>query len=130
MRGYLTEQLRTLYDSSLLSLLPPLLPLHTRLFINYKINHGCATRGSGGVTDVESVGSPGTKGGLVASGEGETRGGAVNPAIRLLIADASLCGSGVEVWETATPCGLADTPDTPLPVFPASTQGRQKPVAR
>ena len=78
------------------------------------------------MTDVESVDSSGTKGGLVASGEGETRGGAVNPAIRLLIADASLCGSGVEVWETTTPCGL---PGTPLPVFPASTQGRQKPVA-
>lgn len=36
----------------------------------------------------------------MASGEGETRGGAINPAIRLFIAavpDASLCGSGVEV---------------------------------
>jgi hypothetical protein len=52
------------------------------------------------VTDVESVDSSGTIGGFVASGEGETRGGAVNPAIRLFIAvvvDDSLCGSGVEV---------------------------------
>jgi len=52
------------------------------------------------VTDVESVDSSGTKGGFVASGEGETSGGTVNPAIRLFIAavvDVSLCGSGVEV---------------------------------
>jgi hypothetical protein len=52
------------------------------------------------VTDVESVSSSGTKGGFVASGEGEMRGGAINPAIRLFIAalvDASVCGSGVEV---------------------------------
>lgn len=52
------------------------------------------------MTDVVSVDSSGTKGGFVASGEGETRGGAINPAIRLFIAavpDASLCGSGVEV---------------------------------
>lgn len=51
--------------------------------------------------DVESVDSSGTKGGFVASGEGETRGGAVKPAIRLFIVaaavDASLWGSGVEV---------------------------------
>lgn len=104
--------------------------LRTPLFINYAIrNHGCATRGSGGVTVVESAVSSGTTGGFVASGEDEIRGGAVSPAIRLFIeaANASLCGSGVEVWETATPCGLAGTP---LPVFPASTQGRQKPVTR
>jgi len=68
-----------------------------------KINHVCVTGtggGSDGVTDVESVDSSGTKGGFVASGEGETRGGAVNPAIRLFIAvvaDASLCGSVAEV---------------------------------
>ena len=52
------------------------------------------------MTDVESVDSSGTRGGFVASGEGETRGGAVNPAIRLFIAavvDDSFCGSGVEV---------------------------------
>ena len=52
------------------------------------------------MTDVESVDSSGTKGGFVASGEDETRCGAVNPAIRLLIAavvGASLCGSGVKV---------------------------------
>lgn len=81
------------------------------------------------MTDVGSVNSSGTKGGFVASGEGETRGGAINPAIRLFIAavvDASLCDSGVVVWETTTPCGLAGAP---LPAFPASTQGRQKPVA-
>jgi hypothetical protein len=81
------------------------------------------------VTDVVSVVSSGTKGGFVASGEDETRGGAVNPAIRLFIAaaaNASLCGSGVDVWETTMPCGLAGIPP---PVFPASTQGRQKPVA-
>jgi len=61
------------------------------------LNHGCAIGGSGGVADLESVDSSGTKGGLVASGERETRGGAVNPAIRLLTATvvgagASLCG--------------------------------------
>jgi hypothetical protein len=49
------------------------------------------------VADLESVDSSGTKGGLVASGERETSGGAVNPAIRLLTATvvgagASLCG--------------------------------------
>ena len=54
------------------------------------------------MTDVDSVDSSGSKGGFVASGEGETRGGAVNPVIRLFIAavavvDASVCGSGVEV---------------------------------
>jgi len=66
-----------------------------------KINHDCATTGgSDGVTDAESVDSSGTNGGFVASGEGETRGGAVNPAIRLFIAavvDASLCGSDAEL---------------------------------
>jgi len=51
------------------------------------------------VTDVESVGSSGTTGGLVARGERETRGGAAKPAIRLLTAaavgaGASLCGCG------------------------------------
>ena len=68
--------------------------------MRFEIHHGCTTGGSGGVTDVVSVDSSGTKGGFVASGEGETRGGAINPAIRLFIAavpDASLCGSGVEV---------------------------------
>ena len=89
-------------------------------------NQGCATGGSGGVTGADSVDSSRTKGGFVASGEGETRIGAVNPAIRLLIAAASLCAAGVEVWETTTPCGLAGTA---LPDFPASTQGRQKPAA-
>ena len=69
----------------------------------FEINHDCANNGgSDGVTDVDSADSSGTKGGFVASGEDETRGGAVNPAIRLSIAvviDASLCGcgSGVEV---------------------------------
>jgi len=68
--------------------------------MRFEINHDCATGGSDSATDVESADSSGTKGGFVASGEGETRGGAVNPAIRLFIAavvDASLCGSGVEV---------------------------------
>ena len=78
------------------------------------------------MTDANSVGSSRTKGGFVASGEGETRVGAVNPAIRLLIAAAPLCAAGVEAWETTAPCGLAGTP---LPDFPASTQGRQKPAA-
>jgi len=81
------------------------------------------------VTDVESVGSSGTKGGFVASGEGETSGGAVKPEIRLFVAtvvDASFDGSGVELWEATTLCGLVGVP---LPVFPASTQGRQKPGA-
>ena len=70
------------------------------LFITYAIlNYGYATGGSGCVTDVESVGSSGTKGGLVASGERETRAGAAKPAIRLLTAaavgaGASLCGCG------------------------------------
>lgn len=83
--------------------------------------------GSGGVTDVESGDSARTKGGFVPSGEGDTRGGAVNPAIRLLTAavveDASLCDWGVEVRVMATSCGLVAAP---LPVFPASTHGRQK----
>ena len=68
--------------------------------MRFEIDHDCATGGSDGVTDVESADSSGTRGGLVASGEGETRGGAVNPAIRLFIAavvDASLCDSDVEV---------------------------------
>jgi len=68
--------------------------------MRFEINHDWANGGSDGVTDVESLDSSGTKGGFVASGEGETRGGAVNPAIRLFIAavvDASFCGSGVEV---------------------------------
>lgn len=38
------------------------------------------------MTDVESFASSGTKGGFVPSGEREMRGGAVNPAIRLLTA--------------------------------------------
>lgn len=77
------------------------------------------------MTVVESAGSSGTKGGFVASGEDETRGSAVNPAIRLFVAavvNASLCGSGV-----AALCVLAGAP---LPDLPASTQGRQKPTAR
>lgn len=49
------------------------------------------------MTDVESVGSSGTTGGLVARGERETRGGAAKPAIRLLTAAA--VGAG------ASPCG-------------------------
>lgn len=68
--------------------------------MRFEMNYDCATGGSDGVTDVESVVSSGTKGGFVASGEGETRGGAVNPTIRLFTAaavDTSLCGSGVEV---------------------------------
>jgi hypothetical protein len=68
--------------------------------MRFEINHDCATGGSDGVTDVESVDSSGTKGGFVARGEGEMRGGAINPTIRLFIAavvDASPCGSGVEV---------------------------------
>jgi hypothetical protein len=116
----------TLHDSSYPYFCLPRTFTHTFIhkLSNSKINHGCTTRGPGGVTDVESaVDSSGIKGGFVASGEGETRGGAVNPAIRLLIADASLW---VEVWAMTAPCGLAGTP---LPVFPASTQGRQKPVA-
>ena len=53
------------------------------------------------MTDADSVDSSGTKGGFVASGEGETRGCAVSPGIRLFIAavavvDTSICGSGVE----------------------------------
>jgi len=82
------------------------------------------------VTDVESVGSSGTTGGLVASGERETRGGAAKPAIRLLTAaavgaGASLCGCGLDVAACAsvTSCGLVATS---LPVFPVSTHGRQK----
>jgi len=73
-----------------------LLSLLTRLFMNYGIrNHGCATGGSGGVTDIESVDSAGTKGGFIPSGEREMRGSAAKPAIRLLtaaaaVADASL----------------------------------------
>jgi hypothetical protein len=47
------------------------------------------------VTDVQSVDSSGTKGGFVASGEGETRGGAVNPAIRLFT--AAVVDASVEV---------------------------------
>lgn len=47
------------------------------------------------MTDIESgLDSAGTRGGFVPSGEGES-GGAVSPAIRLLIAAAdngSLCG--------------------------------------
>jgi hypothetical protein len=68
--------------------------------MRFEIHHDCATGGSDGVTDVESADSSGTKGGFVASGEGETTGCAVNPAIRLFIAavvDASICGSGVDV---------------------------------
>jgi hypothetical protein len=104
--------------------------LRTPLFINYAIRtHDCAMEGSGGVTDVASGDSARTKGGFVPSGEGETRGGAVNPAIRLLTAavveDASLCDWGVEVRVMATSCGLVAPP---LPVFPASTHGRQKPA--
>ena len=48
------------------------------------------------MTDVESVGSSGTRGGLVASGERETRGGAANPAIRLLT--AAVVGAGTSLW--------------------------------
>ena len=68
--------------------------------MRFEINHDCATGGSDGVADVELVDSSATKGGFVASGEGERRGGAVNPAIRLFIAavgDASPCDSGAEV---------------------------------
>ena len=94
--------------------------------MRFEINHDCASNGgSDGVTVVESAGSSGTKGGFVASGEDETRGSAVNPAIRLFVAavvNASLCGSGV-----AALCVLAGAP---LPDLPASTQGRQKPTAR
>jgi hypothetical protein len=67
--------------------------------MRFEINHDCATTGgSDGETGVESVDSSGTTGGFVASGEDETRGGPINPAIRLFTAavvDASPCGSGV-----------------------------------